>query len=123
MATNMSNVTMMIGNGQKDQLSDAVRGDGYYGYRDGVHTMAIQFNQFLGKIQIEATLELDPGPADWFPIWLTPSHAYREFNAPKTGTEAFTFQGNFVLVRFRKEREYLNTTSPVGDITKVMFSI
>jgi hypothetical protein len=123
MTTNMSNVTMMIGNGQNDQLSDAVRGDGYYGYRDGYHTMAIQFNQFLGKIQIEATLELEPGPADWFPIWLTPSHPYKEFNTPKTGTEAFSFQGNFVLVRFRKERSYLNTTSPVGDITKVMLSI
>jgi len=123
MATNMSSVTMLIGDGQKDQLSDPVRGDGYYGYRDGTHTMSIQFNQFLGKIQIEATLELDPGPADWFPIWLSPSHPYREFNTPKTGTEAFSFQGNFVLVRFRKEREYLNTTSPVGDITKVMLSI
>ena len=123
MAINMSNVTMMIGNGQKDQLSDAVRGDGYYGFRDGVHTMSVQFNQFLGRIQIEATLELNPGEADWFPIWLTPRHAYQEFSTPKTGTEAYTFQGNFVLVRFRKEREYLNTTSPVGDITKVMLSI
>lgn len=123
MTTNISNVTMLVGNGQLDQLSDAVRGDGYYGYRDGYHTMAIQFNQFLGKIQIEATLELDPAEADWFPIWLTPSHPYREYNAPKTGTEAFTFRGNFVLVRFRKERSYLSTTSPVGDITKVMLSL
>jgi len=118
----MSTVTMMVGNGELDQLSDAVRGDGYYGYREGYHTIAIQFNNFLGRIQIEATLELEPSNADWFPIWLTPSHAYREYSTVKNGTEAFTFRGNFVLVRFRKEQSYL-TTSPVGDITKVMLSI
>ena len=115
--------TMMLGDGSVDQLSAPTRGDGYYGFKDGNHTMVVTFNNFIGRIQIEATLELDPGPADWFPIWLTPSHAYQEFSTPKTGTEAFSFQGNFVLVRFRKEREYLNTTSPVGDITKVMLSI
>jgi len=123
MATNMSTVTMMIGNGQNDQLSDAVRGDGYYGYRDGNHTMAVQFNNFIGKIQIEATLELQPNEADWFPIWLTGTHPWQEISTPKTGMEAFSFQGNFVLLRFRKERSYLNTQSPVGDITKVMLSI
>jgi len=123
MATNLSTVTMMVGNGQLDQLSDPVRGDGYYGYREGYQTMAIQFNNFVGRIQIEATLELEPTSADWFPIWLTPSHAYKEYNAAKTGTEAFTFRGNFVLIRFRKERSYLTTTSPVGDITKVMLSV
>jgi len=120
---NTSNVTMLIGNGQQDQLSDAVRGDGYYGYRDGYHTMAIQFNNFIGRIQIEATLELEPQSADWFPIWLSPTHAYKEYHTAKSGTEAFTFRGNFVLVRFRKERSYLNTSSPVGDITKVMLSL
>ena len=113
----------MIGNSQLDQLSDAVRGDGYYGYRDGYHTMAIQFNNFIGRIQIEATLELEPQSADWFPIWLSPTHAYKEYHTAKSGTEAFTFRGNFVLVRFRKERSYLNTSSPVGDITKVMLSL
>ena len=114
---------MMIGDNQPDQLSNPARGDGYYGYRDGNHTIAVTFANFKGRIQIEATLDLNPTEADWFPIWLTNTAPYKEFNTPKTGTEAFTFQGNFVLVRFRKEREYLNTTSPVGDITKVMLSI
>ncbi len=123
MATNLSTVTMMVGNGEPDQLSNPVRGDGYYGYREGNHTLAVQFNGFLGRIQIEATLELNPTNADWFPIWLTASHPWQEFTTPKTGTEAYSFQGNFVLLRFRKERSYLNTQSPVGDITKVMLSI
>ena len=120
---NPSAVTMMIGNNLADQLSDPVRGDGFYGFRDGFHTIAIQFNNFLGRIQIEATLELEPKEADWFPIWITASHPWQEYTTPKSGTEAFSFQGNFVLLRFRKERGYLNTQSPVGDITKVMLSI
>jgi hypothetical protein len=120
---NTTNVTMLVGNGQLDQLSDAVRGDGYYGYRDGYHTMAVQFNNFIGRIQIEATLELEPQSADWFPIWLTPANPYKQYTTAKTGTEAFTFRGNFVLVRFRKTRSYLTDTSSVGDITKVMLSL
>lgn len=123
MATNLSTVTMMVGNGELDQLSDPVRGDGYYGYRDGYQTMAIQFDNFIGRIQIEATLELDPSEADWFPIWLSASNPYREYTTAKQGTEAFSFRGNFVLIRFRKTRSYLTTTSSLGDITKVMLSI
>jgi len=123
MSTNFSNVVLMIGDGQRNQLSNPVRGDGYYGYRDGQHTLSTTFSNFQGRIQIEATLDIEPTEADWFPIWLTGTAPYKEYNTPKTGTEAFTFQGNFVLVRFRKEQAYLNASSPVGDVTKVMLSI
>lgn len=123
MSTNFSNIVLMIGDGQLNQLSDPARGDGYYGYRDGQHTLSTTFSNFRGRIQIEATLDIEPTEADWFPIWLTGTAPYKEYNMPKTGTEAFAFQGNFVLVRFRKEQGYLNTSSPVGDVTKVMLSI
>jgi hypothetical protein len=123
MAANMTTVTMLLGDGQVDQLSDAVRGDGYYGYRDGYHTVAIQFNNFIGRIQLEATLELHPTEADWFPIWLLQSSPFKEYPTAKTGNEAFSFRGNFVLLRFRKIRSYLTDTSSIGDITKVMLSI
>ena len=114
---------MLIGDGQPDQLSNAVRGDGYYGYRDGNHTVSVVFQNFVGRIQIEATLELDPQDADWFPIWLTAATPYQQINSPKNGTEAYTFQGNFVLLRFKKIRSYLSDTSSIGDITKVQLSI
>lgn len=124
MSTNISNVVMMIGDGQRDQLSGPVRGDGYYGYRDGTHTVAVTFANFVGRIQIEATLEVNPSEADWFPIWLNAATPYRQINDLKNGTEAFTFQGNFVLVRFRKLRSYLGGSyTSVGDISKVMLSI
>lgn len=123
MATNMSTVVMMLGNGSIDQLSNPVRGDGYYGYKEGYHTMAVQFNNFVGRIQIEATLELDPAEADWFPIWILKNTPYKQYTEPKNGNEAFVFRGNFVLLRFRKTRSYLTDTSSVGDITKVTLSI
>ena len=124
MTANISNVVMMVGDNQRDQLSGPVRGDGYYGYRDGTHTVAVTFANFIGRIQIEATLEINPTEADWFPIWLTAASPYKQINDPKTGTEAFTFQGNFVLLRFRKLRSYLSSSyTSVGDISKVMLSI
>jgi hypothetical protein len=124
MTTNISNVVMMIGDGQRDQLSGPVRGDGYYGYRDGMHTVGVTFANFTGRIQLEATLEINPTEADWFPIWLTAAVPYKQYNDPTNGTEAFTFQGNFVLLRFRKMRSYLSSSfTSVGDISKVMLSI
>jgi hypothetical protein len=123
MPTNMMTTTLMVGNGEVDQLSASVRGDGYYGYRDGNHTMAIQFNNFIGRVYIEGTIELEPTEADWFPVWILQTVPYKQYNVAKNGTEAFAFRGNFVHVRFRKERSYLTDTSSIGDITKVMMSI
>lgn len=123
MSTNFATVTLMIGNNEVDQLSDPIRGDGYYGYRDGFQTIAVTFNNFIGQIQIEATLELEPTDADWFPVWLTRATPYREYTVVKNGTESFSFLGNFVKIRFRKTRSHLSDTTDIGDITKVMASI
>ena len=120
---NVNNVVMMVGDGELDQLSNPVRGDGYYGYKDGFHTMSIKFANFVGRIQIEATLEINPTEADWFPVWLQAAAPYKQYTNPTTGNEAFTFRGNFVFVRFRKIRSYLTDTSSVGDVMKVMLSI
>jgi hypothetical protein len=120
---NLTVATLMLGNGQPDQVSNPLRGDGYYGYRDGFQTLAVSFNNFIGRIQIEGTLELDPTEADWFPIWMHRNIPYKEYTTPKIGTESFSFSGNFVLLRFRKTRSYLTDTSSIGDITKVMLSI
>ena len=48
--------------------SDKVRGDSYYGYTDGLHTVAFYFSNFTGKIILEATLADDPLESDWFII-------------------------------------------------------
>lgn len=120
---NLTVATLMLGNGEVDQVSAPLRGDGYYGYRDGFQTVAVSFNNFIGRIQIEGTLELEPTEADWFPIWMNRATPYKQYNDAKTGTESFRFTGNFVLLRIRKTRSYLSDTSSVGDITKVMLSV
>lgn len=120
---NTTVATLMLGDNQVDQLSDPIRGDGYYGYRDGAQTIAVTFNNFIGRIQIEATLEINPTEADWFPVWMNRATPYKQYATATNGTESFSVHGNFVLIRFRKTRSYLTDTSSVGDITKVMLSI
>jgi hypothetical protein len=120
---NTTVATLMLGDTEDDQLSDAIRGDGYYGYRDGSQTLAVTFNNFIGRIQVEATLELHPTERDWFPVWMNRATPYKQYGTATNGTESFSLRGNFVLIRFRKMRSYLSDTSSVGDITKVMLSI
>lgn len=120
---NTTVATLMLGDTEDDQLSDPLRGDGYYGYRDGSQTIAVTFNNFIGRIQIEATLEINPYEQDWFPVWMNRATPYKQYAAATNGTESFSVRGNFVLIRFRKMRSYLSDTSSVGDITKVMLSI
>jgi len=120
---NTTVATLMLGDNQVDQLSDPLRGDGYYGYRDGTQTVAVTFNNFIGRIQIEATLEINPSEQDWFPVWMNRATPYKQYGTATNGTESFSVRGKFVLIRFRKMRSYLSDTSSVGDITKVMLSI
>jgi hypothetical protein len=51
--------------------SNKVRGNGYYGYTDGLHTVSYQLTGFIGIIQMQATLVSDPTDADWFNIDIT----------------------------------------------------
>ena len=36
--------------------SDPVKGDGYYGFADGLHTMSFHVSNFTGRIHLEATI-------------------------------------------------------------------
>lgn len=51
-------------------FSNPVKGEGYYNGVDGIHTVQIQLNNFIGKIELEATLASNPTLSDWFPIVL-----------------------------------------------------
>ena len=47
----MSSSTIVLTN--KNELtytSDKVKGDGYYGFADGLHTMSFHVNNFTGRI-------------------------------------------------------------------------
>lgn len=104
----MANTQIVLTN--KPELtytSDKVKGDGYYGYADGLHTMSFHFKNFKGRIFVQATLVAEPTESDWFPIQLDTNTDYYEYNTQTSGTVGTTFQGNFVWIRAKVDRDYL----------------
>ena len=103
----MSNAVIVLTN-QKElsYTSESVKGDGYYGYADGLQTMSFHVSNFTGKIYLEATLMETPTDSDWFIIELDQETSYLEFTN-QTATVGTTFQGNFVYLRVRVDRDYL----------------
>jgi hypothetical protein len=92
--------------------SDKHKGDGYYGYADGVHTVAVFPTNLEATIQMQATLATDPAETDWFDV----SNAVlgNDSTAQSTAT-TFTFTGNFVWIRAKV------TNFEAGTITKVQY--
>ena len=92
--------------------SDKHKGDGYYGYADGVHTVAIFPTNLEATIQIQATLATSPVEADWFDV--SGAVLGDDSTAQSTAT-TFTFTGNFVWIRAKV------TNFQAGIITKVQY--
>jgi hypothetical protein len=86
--------------------SNPVKGDGYYGFADGLQTMSFHFSNFTGRLYVEATLLEAPTESDWFMIGLDIDTEYLEL-AGSTSTVGTSFQGNFVYLRVRIDRDYL----------------
>ena len=118
-----------------NKYSEKVRGDNYYGYTDGFHTIQVTYSQFVGRLRIQATLSLEPSDSDWFDIVPSTtagtefnSAGYVQFNSnnPADKAEAYTFQGNFTYVRVYMDREHVGdgTTydSSYGSISSVILS-
>lgn len=118
-------------NTQWNVIGEPIRADAYYGYTDGLHTVQVVYTNFVGGFGIQATLALKPQPEDWFWIRLNPTGDVnspfivypRDALAPTgnnggdTGSEAFTFVGNFVFVRAVVSRDYIQPvpTNPQWD--------
>ena len=51
-----------------DVTGDAVPGDSYYGYTDGLHTVAIYGQNLSGRVRIQGTLANSPTEDDWFNV-------------------------------------------------------
>lgn len=95
-------------------LSDKIKGDGYFGGSDGNHTIQIQLTNFLGKLEMQASLASEPVSTDWFTIPLssnlgvdttgligaiTTSSTTITYNTATTNIKSYNFTGNFVWVR------------------------
>lgn len=81
-------------------ISNRAKGDGYYGSRDGLHTVTYTATQdFIGTMTMQATLASEPIESDWFFIPNTTS-TYNVFMARTDSTVDYhNFVGNFVWVR------------------------
>lgn len=85
--------------------SEKVKGDGYYGSSDGVHTVMYTYDSnFIGTVTMQATLASDPVESDWFDIVDTTtvltdtSPSYNTINVT-VSSDYYNFTGNFVWVR------------------------
>ncbi len=95
-------------------ISDRVKGDGYYGGSDGLHTVQLQTTNFVGRFEVQATLASEPVSSDWFTVELgtvqgqtldtsgylsSANITYIQYNTDTTTVKTFNFTGNFVWVR------------------------
>jgi len=105
--------------------SQAIKGDSYYGYSDGLHTIQLVYgSSFAGNVHIQASLELEPITSDWFDI--SPTSTGTSFTTigtetyaiipGLTGSEAYTFTGNYPNIRVYMEGR------TAGQINKAIMS-
>ena len=91
------------------QYSDKKKGAGYHLNNDGVHTVSIVVNAFLGDITIQGTLEQYPSTddTDWVNVttFAGDSTLYNQPNNDDSVDYDFsnTFTGKFVWIRAKYE--------------------
>jgi hypothetical protein len=93
--------------------SDKFKGNGYYGYTDGLHTVSYKLTSFVGILNFQATLVTDPQESDWFDVNNT---SVGDGTNPVSGTTFFNFTGNFVWCRAHI------TNFSAGNINQVLYN-
>jgi len=121
-------VLMLGTENELDYTGDSVRGDGFYGFSDGIHTVQITVAAFIGRVYIQGTLASDPVEADWFNIKVNGNDDYVTYGTGVgtgvTNTTAYTFQGNMVYLRAKVERSHLGLIiTQVGTLSKILLNI
>ena len=121
-------VLMLGTENELDYTGDSVRGDGFYGFSDGIHTVQITVADYIGRVYIQGTLASDPVEADWFNIKVNGNDDYVTYGVGAstgvTSTLAYTFQGNMVYLRAKVERSHLGLIiTQVGTLSKILLNI
>ena len=75
---------------------DKVKGDGYYGFSDGVHTVQTRVTAFVGTLKIQGSLQKDPANTDWADI---NNIVIGDGSTAITDSYFNNFTGNFVWIR------------------------
>ena len=97
--------------------SERVKGDGYFGGSDGLHTVSWSVSDFIGSMEIQGTLASNPAESDWGTISLTDPNVrfvidttgaaslsgigISRYTIETTTTKTYNFTGNFVWIRGR----------------------
>lgn len=109
-------------------IGTAIPSDSYFGYSDGLQTIAVTYSNFTGGVKIQGTLSLNPQNSDWFDIIINPNSNINPLNpnttttevvfpanpakpnnvTGDTGTTMFNIIGNFVYLRVVLDRSYMN---------------
>jgi len=76
--------------------SDKVKGDGYYGFADGVHTIQTRVTSLVATVKIQATLATDPASTDWVDI---SSVVTSDGSTAVTNSYFTNFTGNYTWIR------------------------
>ena len=76
--------------------SDDFKGDGYYGFSDGVHTVQTRVTSLVATVKIQGTLVKDPADTDFVDI---ASVVTTDGSTAITESYFNNFTGNFVWIR------------------------
>jgi len=112
--TILSNQTHVGDSTTQTITGEKFKGDGYYGRSDGLHTIQVNLAGFLGDVQLQGTLAVDPTADDWFTVRLgsgqTIDTTGKIFNAitskleytdNETSSKTYNFTGNYVWIRVK----------------------
>lgn len=73
-----------------------VKGDGYYGFSDGVHTVQTRITGLIGTVKIQGSLASTPTSTDWVDVV---SVITSDGSSAITNSYFNNFTGNFIWVR------------------------
>jgi len=93
--------------------SNKFKGNGYYGYTDGLHTVSYKLSGFIGILKFQATLVTNPTESDWFDVNGT---SIGDGTSAVNGTTFYNFTGNFVWCRAHI------TNFSAGSIQQVLYN-
>lgn len=80
-------------------VGEKFKGDGYYGRSDGFHSVQYNLIGFIGAVEMQATLALDPIEQDWFSVAGTTHVSNSTETDASDGGHIYNFTGNYVWVR------------------------
>jgi hypothetical protein len=130
--------TLLLHKSELSYTGNPVRVDIFSGNTQNLHTVSVQYSNFVGRFYLEGTLETNPSSNDWFPIYLGTKNPYKQYpiieSSPTglngngdTGNDGFTFRANLLYIRARIDRNYLNAETYdqnlYGSIDKVLINI